>query len=207
MKLFSLIYSGDLHLADEGPVIPAEDYSTLMTASEVVELAREDAAAYKRTVEEECQRLRSQAQEEGFQEGLIQFHTHILAFEKELAKIRHEANKLILPIALKAARKIVGGELQMRPEAIVDIVLQALAPVTQNKKIVLCVNRADKEMLEQHKPEIRALLEQVESLSIVERPEVSPGGCIIETETGIINATIESQWRALEAAFERYTQQ
>lgn len=113
-------------------------------------------------------------------------------------------NKLILPLALKAAKKIVAKELETQPETIVDIVLQALAPVLQNHRITIWVNKADKEILEKEKTRIREKLEQVESLSIKERDDVAQGGCVIETESGIINASIENQWRAIESAFDKY---
>ena len=48
------------------------------------------------------------------------------------------------------------------------------------------------------------MFEQINILSIQEKGDISPGGCIIETETGIINASIENQWNALELAFKRY---
>ena len=35
---------------------------------------------------------------------------------------------------------------------------------------------------------------------------MEPGGCLIETEAGIINAQLENQWRSLEAAFKAYTE-
>ena len=58
--------------------------------------------------------------------------------------------------------------------------------------------------LEAEKSKIREILDQIESLSIHDRADIATGGCIIETESGIINATVDNQWRALEAAFEKY---
>jgi type III secretion protein L len=37
-------------------------------------------------------------------------------------------------------------------------------------------------------------------LSLRDRSDIQPGGCIIETEGGIINAQLENQWRVLENA-------
>ncbi|MBI3211529.1 MAG: HrpE/YscL family type III secretion apparatus protein, partial [Simkania negevensis] len=37
--------------------------------------------------------------------------------------------------------------------------------------------------------------------SLEDREDIAPGGCIIETEAGIINASLANQWQALEAAF------
>lgn len=204
MKFFSYIKEGDIHLDSESKVIPREEFSILLESSEVLERAKQDALQYKQEVEKECEELRNKAKEEGFAEGLAQFNDHLIAFDNSLKQIRHEMQRQVLPVALKAAKKIVSKELELFPETIVDIVLQALAPAKQNHKLTIYVNKEDKEALESNKGRIKEVLEQLQSLSIQERADVTAGGCIIETESGIINASIENQWRALEAAFARY---
>jgi type III secretion protein L len=204
-RLFSLIQDRDVHTGSGEKVISANDFSTLLEAFELLEKAKEEAAAYQKEVEEECVQLKEEAKKEGFDEGLKQLNDQIVGLDQEKKRLRHEMNKLILPLALKAAKKIVAKELETHPETIVDIVMQALTPVLQNHRITIYINKADREILEAEKPKIREKLEQVESLVIKERDDVAPGGCIIETESGIINAAIENQWRALESAFERYT--
>jgi type III secretion protein L len=207
MKFFSLIYQGEVHPSTTEKVIPAEDFSTLMEASEILKRAKEDVEHYKKTVEAECQTLKEKATEEGFAEGLNTFNEHLIHFDKQIRLIRMDLLKQILPLALKAAKKIVGEQLSLSPETIVEIVIQTLAPVIQNHRFNIYVNKIDKEVLETQKPKIRNILEQVQVLTIQERNDITPGGCIIETESGIINASIENQWRALELAFEKYTKE
>lgn len=202
-RLFSFIQEGEIHTTGE-KVVRAEDYSTLMEASEILEHTKEETENYKIAVQEECEKLKEQAKKEGFDTGLGRFNEKIMELDKEIKRLRLEMNKLILPLALKAAKKVVARELETHPETIVDIVLQAITPAMQNHKVIIYVNKAEKEVLEAQKPKIKQILDQVESLTIKERDDISPGGCIIETETGIINAQIENQWRALETAFERY---
>jgi type III secretion protein L len=204
MKFFSLIYQGEIHPATEEKVIPAEDFSTLMEAGEILNRAKEDVEHYKQQVDKECDELKEQAKEAGFSEGLAQFNEHVIHFDKQLRLIRMELQKQILPLALKAAKKIVGEQLSVSPETIVEIVIQTLTPVVQNHRFIIYVNKVDKEILEAQRPKIKNILEQVQVLTIQERNDVAPGGCIIETESGIINASIENQWRALESAFEKY---
>lgn len=203
-QLFSLIFQGSVRTASSKKVIPAEDFSTLIEASQILEKAKQDAAKLLEETQEECLSLKKAAQEEGFQEGLIQLNDHLISLDQEKKRLRHEMNKLILPLALKAAKKIVAKELETRPETIVDIVMQALNPVIHNRRITIYVNKGDKDLLETEKSHIREKLENIESLLIKERDDIAPGGCIIETESGIINAAIENQWRALESAFERH---
>ncbi|MBM3207067.1 MAG: HrpE/YscL family type III secretion apparatus protein [Chlamydiae bacterium] len=204
MKFFSLLYQGDIHFAADKKIIPREEIDQLISAKEIIEKAQQDALTYRQNVEAECEDIKKKAYDDGYQEGLSRFNEQLMHFEQQIRKISHETQKAIIPIALKAAKKIVGSELKLHPEAIVDIVLQALAPVKQNHKIKIYVNKEDKQVLEDHKQDLRAIFESLQSLSILERADVSPGGCIIETESGIINASIENQWRALESAFEKY---
>lgn len=205
MKFFSLIYQGDLHTATEEKILPQEDYSILLSAHEVLERAQEDARQLRQETEEECVRLKATAQAEGFEQGLNNFNDKLLHFDKKLTQLHHETYLQILPIALKAAKKIVTEELKLHPERIVDIVLQALTPVTQAEKVTIYVNKGDKEVLESERNQLKEKLEQVKVLVIQERDDVDLGGCIIDIpKLGIINVTLENQWRALEAAFERY---
>jgi type III secretion protein L len=203
-RLFSLIKEGEIHPSSDKKVIPLDDFTVLMEASEILERAKAEAEVYRAETEVECQNLREDAKKDGFQEGLQQLNEKILGLDQEKKRLLHEMNKLILPLALKAAKKVVARELETKPETIVDIVLQALAPALQNHRITIYVNKLDKEILENEKPRLKEKLEQVESLSIREREDIAAGGCIIETEAGIINATIDSQWRAIESAFDKY---
>ena len=204
MKFFSLIFQGELHPAQGKKILRKEEYSTLLTAEEVLKKAEEDREALRKQTELECITLREKAEKEGFDEGLSQFNEHLVRFDQEIARLRHEMQQMVLPLVLKAAQKIVGKQLELNPETIVDIVMQALAPAVQNRRITIYVNKEDKDLLEEHKPRLKEILEQVDSFSIQERADVEKGGCIIVTEAGIINATMENQWRALEAAFTKF---
>lgn len=205
MKFFSLIFQGEVHPSTDDKVIPAKDFSQLVKANALVKKAEEDVVHAHQEAEKEAQRLKAEAKAEGFQEGLEQFNEHLLAFEATARALRLELQQQIIPIALKAAKKVVATQLELKPDTIVDIVLQALTPAMHSRRVILYVNKEDKEILESHKSKIKTILEQLQTLSIQERADISPGGCIIETEAGIINVTIENQWRALEAAFEKYT--
>ncbi len=204
MRFFSLIYQGEIHPSDDQKVIPAEEFSTLLQAYEILEKARDDAKTFRKELEDEAASLKEKATQDGWQKGLEQFNEKLVWFDRELKALRIELQSQVLPIALKAARKIVAAELKTHPEVIVDIVIKALTPVLQSHQITILVNKADREILEEAKPHLKSILEQVDSFAILDRADISPGGCIIETEGGIINATIENQWRALEAAFDRY---
>jgi type III secretion protein L len=203
-KYFSLIYSGEITQGSDNKVIPSDEFSELLKATDVLNKAKADVKTYLENNKEECQSLLAKAEEAGFNKGLSEFNKQILHYQERIKQLEHELQKTILPLALKAAKKIVSRELELKPETIVDIVRQTLKPVTQNHHIKIFVAKQDKEALEKEKKDLRNILEHVETFIIEEREDITPGGCIIETEAGIINASLENQWRALESAFEAF---
>lgn len=200
-KFFSLIYGDSVRIAPKQKIVPAADFSKLINAEEVLQKTRDEVEQYRLEVIKECERLKEKAQKDGFQEGFKQWVEHIAKLEQEIEKVHKELEKAIVPIALKAAKKILGRELEQSP-AIVDIVANVLKSVSQHKKITIYANRGDLEALESNKNRLKQIFESLESLSIRPRDDIAPGGCIIETEAGIINAQLDNQWRILEQAFD-----
>lgn len=204
MKFFSSLFAGPVVLSSKQKIIKEKDLSALLESKEILQEAKAVAEKKRIQTEKECEELKKQAIEEGRQEGLEKFNEHILALDGAAKKIYLDTQKIILSLALKAAKKIVTKELETNPDTIVDIVVQAMAPAKNNKKVTIFVSKADLKSLEKEKDNLRKMFEQAKVLSIQEKDDITPGGCIIETETGIINASTENQWHALELAFKRY---
>jgi type III secretion protein L len=204
MKFFSLLSTSEVRVAPGTKVIPAEEFSTLRTAEEILHIVQSEAAEYRKETLIEAEKLKERAYQEGFEEGLTSLNKHLFALDQELSLLRDNVQKKILPLALIAAKKIVGEELRLHPDRIVDIVLNSLKAVTQHRKIIIYVNKVDLAALEKNKAKLKKAFEHLDSLSIQERQDIEPGGCMIETEAGMINAQLENQWRALETAFESF---
>jgi type III secretion protein L len=204
-KFFSLLSGKEVRLNPGKKTIPEEEFATLQNADEILKQVQEEAITFKKETAIEAEKIKEAAFQEGFDEGLASLNKHLFALDKELKFLREEIQKKILPLSLMAAKKIMGEELRLHPDRIVDIVMTSLKPVTQHKKIIIYVNKADLQSLEENKNKLRQIFEHLESLSIQERGDIEMGGCMIETEAGIINAQLENQWRALEVAFESFS--
>lgn len=201
-KFFSLIHEGAVHAAPKTKHIPASEFSVLQTAEEILQKVKSDALNYKKEVVAEAEKIKETANQEGFDQGFQKWLEHIAKLEEEIIKVRQDLEKQILPIAIKAAQKIVSKELEMFPNTIADIVASNLKAVAQHKQIAIYVSKKDFASVEAQRPRLKDLFEQLEVLSIRERADISPGGCVIETEGGIINAQIEGKWKILENVFE-----
>ena len=203
-KFFSLLSGKEVSLSPGEKIVLAKDFSSLVKSSDILKAVKQEAIEYRKKVALECETLKEEGFKKGFDEGLEKLNVLIVKLDADIKKFEEELKKQILPIALKAAKKILGDELKLHPDRIVDIVLQALKPVTQHHKIKIYANKEEIEILEKKKPQIKKILEQSKIFSIEERDDIEKGGCIIETEAGIINAQLENQWKALEIAFEKF---
>lgn len=201
-KFFSLIYGDKVHVAPQTKVVDAEEFSRLMDAEEVLQNVKKDALKYREEVAAECEKIKEQAAKEGFEEGFAKWAEQLALLEQHIAEVGKTYEKVLVPVATKAAKKIVGDELATREDTIVDIVANLLKAVAQHKKITIYVNRKHLKALEENRPRLKEIFEELQSLSIRERNDIDEGGCVVETEGGIINAQLSNQWQLLEQAFE-----
>lgn len=201
-KLFTLMNASEVRVAAGTKVLSAEDYSTAANANEVLETVQADALQYKKDVANQCEQEKEAAQREGFAIGMQQWAEQIALLQQEAERVQERMTKLIVPLAIKAAKKIVGRESKLDEGTLVDIVATTLRSVSDHKEIALYVNIREFELLDQNKEKLRSVFDKLDSLSIQSRDDIPLGGYVIETEAGIINADLENQWAQLEAAMQ-----
>ena len=203
MTYFSLLYGDKLAQAPGGKVLKADQFSSLIEAKELLEKIRAEDEQFRKEAAEEAERLKEESRKEGFATGEAAWADQIAHLEQETTKVHDEVHAKVLPIALKAAEALVGRELSLNPDTIGDIVMKNLKAVADHKRITVYCHKDDFENLQRRKDEMKAMFERLENLVVQERDDVEPGGCIIETEAGIINAQWETQMNSLQRAFER----
>jgi len=205
-KLFTLMKKGDLQIPPNKKIIPADEFSLLLSAKELLEDAKKESLEYRKEITKECEQLREEAQKEGFEAGLKTFNLQIALLEEEIKMQKARMQKKIASLATAAVKKIIGKELETHPEVIVDLVTTALKAVSQHKKVAIYVNKKELAFIEKERDKIKKNFEHLETLTIAARENVAPGGCVIETEAGIINAQLDNQINALKKAFEHILQ-
>lgn len=197
-KLLSLIHGDAIHVAPGSKVIPKETFSELLDGQEMLQKVKQDEDRYRMEVAAEVEQQREQGRREGFYEGMKQWVSQIKHLEEEVERVQDEIKKLVVPIAIGAAKKLVGRELESSEDTIVDIVTNALRAVSQHRVVTVLVNPQDLDILEANRDRMKEVFDRLETLSIQPRKDIKEGGCIVETESGIINAELEHQWRLLE---------
>ena len=146
MYCFKLIKEGSVHSADQ-KIIPKSDFETLITSKELLEKAEAQVKDMIDDAHKESEEIKEKARQEGFDRGLLKFNEELLVFEEKLKMLRHEMQKAILPLVMKATKKIIGEEIKLDSETILSIVLQSIKSVSQCKVVKLYVNKKDLDFL------------------------------------------------------------
>ena len=96
--------------------------------------------------------------------------------------------------------KIIGKELRAEPRTIISIVRAALKDATQQREINVRVNPEDVETLRSNQRRLFDVLARAGKVEIREDESVRRGGCIVVTELGTIDASLDRQLAALDLA-------
>jgi len=149
---------------------------------------------------------REAGRQEGYAEGRIEVErliertqTVLERAQDKRAELLLETEQELISLVLLMTRKVVKVIADNQREVIVSNVEQALKKVRDRGNIIIRVNLADLKLTTEHTKEFIEKLEGVKSIQVAEDTSVDPGGCIIETDFGEIDARIASQLAELEA--------
>ena len=141
----------------------------------------------------EVKRQIAEATAEGGDEGQAQaqhMRDEIVGLESRMLK---EVEGEVVRTAIRVAQEILAAELHLREDAIVDIAVTALSAAKTARDINLRVHPRNAGVLRAAKERLVSNLTRAKDLEIREDRRVKQGGVLIETESGVIDAQLETQ--------------
>jgi flagellar assembly protein FliH len=178
--------------------------------------AEQQAELVVRQAKMEAAEIEKQAYERGFIEGQKAGkevgEKTLEALLKQYAKRLEELNDLrkeifatsereVLRLALEIARKVIRREVSVDEELILTLVKVALNRLAEQTVMTVRVNPKDYQSIQRYQAAYSPTSSLNEGVKLMEDPSISRGGCLIETESGIIDARIEEQLREIEKGF------
>jgi type III secretion protein L len=162
--------------------------------------ARAQASALLAGAAHDAERIREQAREQGRQAGRAELASELLraqqAHEQALAALEPQA----VEIALRAAKQLLGAEIQAQPEQIRAVVAPLLARLRRARSLVLRVHPDDRAALEPWLQAAQAKGSLPAELALEPDPQLTRGGCVLRSEIGTLDARVETQLAALARA-------
>jgi len=184
-------------------VLKREVYEASLDAKDLVAQAQERAKQILEQAERECDAIRERAKDEGRQSGLAEWNQILAKTEERAATLTKSWEENMVRLSVRVAEKIIGEQIKLQPESIVSMVSEALKGARPARRLAIQVNQEDV-------PYVRAQIDRLkDSASLGSQIEVVPsanlrrGGCVIDSELGIVDARLETQLKCLEEVLVR----
>jgi flagellar assembly protein FliH len=161
---------------------------------------------------QELRAARQSGYQDGYRDGLValegfkqsfasqtttQVGTLVRSIAEQLDALQQEMARAVANSAAALARQVLRSELTMRPEAVATVAEQAIeALLLSARHIVLRVHPDDHALIAGHAAEAIA----ARGVRVVSDPTIARGGCRLESDIGLVDATIDERWRRAVAA-------
>lgn len=122
------------------------------------------------------------------------------AFQQQLGSIEQDLAQRLAGVALSLARQVVRSELIERPQLVVDVAQEALTALLMSARhIAVRVHPDDHALVAQGAQELL----QSRGARLLPDAQIKRGGCLVESDIGVIDATVEMRWERAAAAMGR----
>jgi flagellar assembly protein FliH len=175
-------------------------------AAEILAQAGKDAAALRAKAEQEGRATGQKAIEKMVDERLAQQMTTLMPALKQAVSGIQEAKQAWLRhwerqgvhTATAIAARVIRREVRQAPEITLTLLREALELAAGSHDIQVQLNPADHAALGAQAKQLIQELGRVAGAQVVASPEVTPGGCRVETRFGTIDQQFEAQLARIE---------
>ena len=160
--------------------------------------------------QEESENIKKSAFEEGYRVGLEKAQADIDNFKKELANFMNARNEVfeyiapdILEISVNIAKTIIKKELDSDPQVLINTIVDVLKTVSKNEpKITIKVRPQSIQFIKDTIPNITYQYCIDSKINIIADPSIEEGGCVLQTNNGIVDASIDTQIEIIKKTLE-----
>ena len=175
-------------------VVPREDLK--LTEQAAYERGKKDAEA---TLQGQLEVMKTEYATEQ-QQKLADFFKNIQDdLGGQVPRMLQSLEKHVINLAADIAMKIVAGT-PVDKSMVESVVKDALAKAEKDTDVVVLLNEADLELLSQADSELLQRTHGSSEVVFKASPEVSRGGCLLETRYGTVDARIETKADVLKKA-------
>ncbi len=158
--------------------------------------------------EEACEQGRQEGVEEGYsrgkQEGRQELQEELDLTVQSLAQAMEQLNSLrssllnsnkqdMVRLVRIIAEQVIHVEVHSRETAILRAVEKAIQAAIQSEEYRVRVNPRDMEVVTENKPLFLSSIRGLQSIVVESDESISRGGCVVESDQGKVDATIESK--------------
>ena len=198
-----LIEKKDFSLAADRRLVKASDVATVKTSEEIISAAEAEAARIREEAKAAFAEEKKRGYEEGLQAGKMEIAMQKLELVDQSVAFMESVEGKMADVVMKALRSCVVeiGDKEM----VINIVRKTLAAVIRTQRQVTL--KVAPEMAAVVRERIQAVIADyptVTSVDVVEDSRLKGPACLLETEAGVADASVETQLAAIERSLKRH---
>ena len=197
-----LLKRNTFELETDSALVTSDSAATVARVEEIIAAAEADAAQTREDARHAYEEERKRGYADGIAEGKREILMQKLDLLDESVAYMESVEGKMADIVMKALKKCV-AEIGDR-ELVCQIVKKAMQAVVRNQRQITV--KVNPDMVPEVKARTQKILEDFPSVSaidVVEDPHLENRACVVETESGIVEASIDGQLAAIEKSIQK----
>ena len=198
-----LLKKNDFEIQSDRRLVKASEIATVKTAEDLVAAAEAEAARIREEAKAAFEAERRRGYDEGLQAGNLEIAMQKLDQVDQSVAFMESVEGKMADVVMKALRSCV-EEIGDR-EMVVNIVRKTMkAVIRTQRQVTLKVAPEMAATVRERMSSILASYPTVETMDVVEDSRLKGPACILETEAGVADASVETQLAAIEKSLARH---
>ena len=184
------------------PVVTAEEAAAVARAEEIVAAAEAEAKLIHERALADAEAEKRRGYQDGVDEGKMEIMMQKLDLVEESVRYMESIETKVSEIVMKALKKCV-AEIGDK-ELVVQIVRKAMTAVVRNQRQITI--KVNPELVGVVKERLTTILAEFPSLAyadVAEDAHLDRAACVVETEAGVVEASVEGQLQAIEKSIRK----
>ena len=198
-----LVKKPDFVLATDRRLVKATEMATVRSAEEIIAAAEADAARIREEAKVAFEEEKKRGYDKGIADGKMEIAMQKLDLLDSSVAFMEGVEQKMADVVMKALKSFVVevGDKEM----VVNIVRKTLNAVIRTQRHVTL--KVAPEMVGVVKERVAAFRQDyptVETFDVIEDSRLKGSACILETEAGVADASVETQLAAIEKSLQRH---
>ena len=182
-------------------VLKKEEHAFLLEGQAIITAAQHEAALIKQQALAEAETKRQEGFNKGQDEGKAAIADQILATMTQSAAYFSRVEDVMIDLVMRSVRHVLG---EMDQRAIIErIVHRALESTRNENQVTVRVSPRQADGIKARINDLVTKFPKIQFLDVQPDTRLPEDGCVLETEIGVVDASLEAQLKAIEKALVR----
>lgn len=198
-----LVNKPNFQVVSDRRLVKSHDVATVRNAEEIIAAAEAEAERIREDAKAAFEAEKKRGYETGLQNGKMEIAMQKIDLVDQSVAFMESVESKMADVVLKALKSFVTevGDKEM----VIQIVRKTMAAVIRTQRqVTLKVAPEMVPTVKARLAELRADYPTIESMDVVEDSRLSGPACVLETEAGVADASVDTQLAAIERSLKRH---